>query len=442
MPIIEDDIPAYETFMSDLHQLLKIAAKSTSENGEYINMKPLYSELIYHRLENANGDGAANALIKALWLAKQEIVPISRKNFEIIINKVVPEQAYKNWIISISDKFEIYDRVSSQMGSKKNKFHGPNMISSKNIETYFHRKLEEQNLKLSHLVSDKKFFHNFIYNSIEVPACSDDFGTAIKNAQVIGAYIWNKRDSDELRKLEEIDVAALQSAAARLGAWAALTVGQLSQFRNFRRILRRNIKSQSKSALLFDSIIAGHDDRIQDTKSGKIRTPRNFEISHEIAQELTDDFVTEFSDEIHIIYANILNHYVRNGFGMEFIVPNFNFTIADGIKKLHEKAATPSYELVSDFKTHSLMARAFLNDGNVDKAELHRDRMAVIMKMHEFKFHTIGEAIYNKTYGLIEKQKNKHKGEKSNKYLEKAKDIHLGIGDLDGYYMVLREIEK
>ncbi len=441
MSLREEDVEPYLSFIDDLHQALRIAATNYAAKSDYANAKPLIDEYLLAALNGAeDGSGQANAVRKALWQAKQGVVPLSDEKFAFIKRRLLSGNEYAYWRQKLSADFIHYHRAAMTMGAKRNPFHGPASISSTNADIAFDRLLAKSGNEFSHLVNEPKLFYEFIYAAVEHPACSDEFGQAIRNSLVICTYMGNHRDDEPLHRLTDGEFAALRAVAARLGAWASLTAGQLAVFRQFRRILKQCVKAQTKSALLFDSVMAAHHATTIAALKKEPLQQTGFHRSRDIAKEMEDDFITETSDDLRIIYENIIRHYVFHGFGMQDRVPHLNMTVKDGINQAISYESTPAYSLISEFKTHKLRAEAHLNDGDIDAADIQRGAMATIKSRPDFQFTTIGDALYCEVAGKIEKQTTSPVG--SNPYLDHAKAIFLRIGDIASYGRIQRTIDK
>lgn len=439
----EEDVTPYLSFIDDLHQALQIAAQNAHHGKGIGNSKPFISDYIRSQLDNRIGlkkQDSADAMLKALWNAKQGLVPLSEFKFAQIMRELLTEADDMLWREKLTKDFQNYNRAAHTMGAQQNPFHGPFSISAKNSDIGFQLLLSTANVELSHLISDPKHFYEFVYESVERLACADQFGRATRNAMVICDYMWNHRSEAPLSRLNELDFAALRATAARLGAWASMTSGQLGTFRYFRRILRKCSQSRTKSTMLFDAVMSAHNSAMMANLSNNPLTHSSFLISYDMAKELEDDFVTETSDDLSIIYANIVTHYIANGLGMGDQIPQLGMTIREALERGERHESSPAYELISRFKHHGIKARAHLNDNNVTDAERHQCEMALIKNRPDFTFRKIGEAIYCTTAGQIEKHKTRSKG--SNAYLDQGKSVFLEIGDLIGYGRVLRIIDR
>lgn len=301
------------------------------------------------------------------------------------------------------------------------------------VTQLFHEMLDEKGQTLKSILSDYAEYISFIHFHTERHAASDQLVKAIKNSWVIARYLHDNRTSAPLlMSVSDEEFSIMLAEVARLGAWAAWTMGNLYVFERLRTLVdRAGRSSRTKVYVVLSGILDGHADVLTGASTKSLTNGYTKALT--AFREMQDDRYPANRDDESVLHYNVAMTEIRRGATLESRISQIQNRTVESI--LSEFTHTNQYyENVSRFKKLTAECHALLNELKLGDADAKLNQMSALILHPDYGDKTISLATYNWYRG---KWHTAMTGERVNQYLQAARASYRKLG----HFARAREVE-
>jgi hypothetical protein len=283
-------------------------------------------------------------------------------------------------------------------------------------------------VEVQFVLSEEKNFQQFLVKAVDAPSSVNNHSAGIENSKLIHAFLLSGRnDNSYLRKLPEETYCTWVAKNARMGAWAAQSIGYDHIFEHFVSIHDRFFVASRTDLQISKGLLSGHSDRLLGVTGDKNYQSNGhlnaFLVLYENMRSGSNGDLSHYS----VAASNSALELVRRGYGLNDKNNPTNHSIADLLKIAQEIGNDSSdYLPIQKAMMLACLAGAYMNENKIDLAERQLEKMAAALRAP--RLHDTATAAFHDWYrGKLEYLRYPDDPEWED-YFQLAIDQYKGIG--------------